>query len=131
MTNSILSIKKIVRISSVSLLVAAVALLPSVAPQAQRTKEPSTKVTGILSRKTANGEVISISTGKPLTGTQTWQDPDGRFHLIIPGAGESSVRGTPGGVKVRRVGDSLEIEVPAKPDAGRKLERAEAAVRTV
>jgi HEAT repeat protein len=101
----------------VSLLLAAVAFLPSITPQAQKAKEPPPKVTGILSRKTANGEVITLSADKPLNGTQTWQDPDGKFHLIVPGAGESSVRGTPNGVKVRRVGNSLEIEVPAQPGA--------------
>jgi HEAT repeat protein len=101
----------------VSLLLAAVAFLPSIKPQAQKAKEPPPKVTGILSRKTANGEVITLSADKPLNGTQTWQDPDGKFHLIVPEAGESSVRGTPNGVKVRRVGNSLEIEVPAQPGA--------------
>ena len=117
MTNSTASIKRIVRVSSVGLVVAAVALLPSVAPYAQRAKEPPPKVTGIYTRKTASGEVITLSADRPLNGTQTWQDPDGKFHLIVPEAGESSVRGTPNGVKVRRVGNSLEIEVPAQPGA--------------
>jgi HEAT repeat protein len=117
MTNSTVGIKRIVRVSSVSLLVAAVAFLPSVTPQAQKSKEPPPKVTGIHSRKTASGEVITLSTDKPLRGTQTWQDPDGKFHLIVPGAGDSSVSGAPNGVKVRRVGNSLEIEVPAQPGA--------------
>ncbi|MGB7924157.1 MAG: hypothetical protein WCF57_13020, partial [Pyrinomonadaceae bacterium] len=117
MTNSTVSIKRIVRVSSVSLLVAAVAFLPSATPHAQKSKEQPPKVTGIYSKKTAGGEVITLSADKPLSGTQTWQDPDGSFHLIVPGAGESSVRGTPNGVKVRRVGNSLEIEVPAQPGA--------------
>jgi HEAT repeat protein len=117
MTNSTACIKRIVRVSSVSLLVAAVAFLPSVTPHAQKSKELPPKVTGIHSKKTAGGEVITLSADKPLSGTQTWQDPDGSFHLIVPGAGESAVKGTPNGVKVRRVGNSLEIEVPAQPGA--------------
>ena len=117
MTNSTIGIKRIVRVSSVSLLLATVAFLPSVTPHAQKTKEPPPKVTGIYSRKTTTGEVITLSADKPLSGTQTWQDPDGKFHLVVPGAGESSVRGTPNGVKVRRVGNSLEIEVPAQRGA--------------
>lgn len=117
MTNSTVGIKRIVRVSSVSLLVAAIAFLPSVTPHAQKSKEQPPTVTGIYSKKTAGGEVITLSADKPLSGTQTWQDPDGSFHLIVPGAGASSVRGTPNGVKVRRVGNSLEIEVPAQPGA--------------
>jgi HEAT repeat protein len=116
MTNSTASIKRIVRISSVGLLLTAMAFLPFTAPHAQKAKEPPPKVTGIASHKTAEGSVITLSADKPLNRTQTWRDPDGHFHLIVPEAGESSVKAAPG-VTVRKVGNSLEIEVPTQAGA--------------
>ena len=86
--------------------------LSSVAQRKSKEKPPV--VTGITSRKVANGEVISLSADRDLNGIQTWQDPNGSFHLILPGSGEHSITSSPNGVKVRRVGNSLEIEVRAK-----------------
>jgi hypothetical protein len=52
-----------------------------------------------------------------VSGTQTWQDPSGKFNLVLPGSGGSQVQGAPGGVAVRKLGNSLGIEVPTKPGA--------------
>lgn len=71
-------------------------------------------MTGITSRKTTTGQVISLVADGALNGVQTWQDPNGSFHLVLSGSGESPVKSSPDGVKVRRVGNSLEIEVQAK-----------------
>lgn len=96
------------------LLSLAVALFPLVAPMAQRTKESGVNVTGVSSRTTSGGNaVVSIAADAPLNRAQTWQDSEG-FHVVVyKGAG--NLRGVPRGVKVRRVGESLEFVVPVKP----------------
>ncbi len=109
---------KLTRVAAVVALLAACAILPFVTSLAQRrTKQSAPKVTGVSSRKTAGGEVISLAADSALNGIQTWQDANGTFHLVVPNAGDSPVKGMPGGVKVRRVGNSLEVEVQAKRGA--------------
>jgi HEAT repeat protein len=118
MQNSKINYSKFTRFVAVVLTFAACALLPFVTSLAQRkSKQTPPKVTGISSRQTAGGEVISLAADSALNGVQTWQDPNGTFHLVLPNAGDSPVGRTPGGVKVRRVGNSLEIEVQAKRGA--------------
>jgi HEAT repeat protein len=118
MQNSKINFSKLTRVVVVLLIFAASALLPFVTSLAQRrSKQTPPKVTGISTKKTAGGEVISLAADAPLNGVQTWQDPNGTFHLILPNSGESTVKGMPSGVKVRRVGNSLEVEVPAKRGA--------------
>jgi HEAT repeat protein len=102
-----------VAIAGVSLTLA-VAVCPLVVPQAQRTKESGVNVTGVSTRSTSGGNaVVSIAADAPLNRAQTWQDSEG-FHVVVyKGAG--NLRGVPRGVKVRRVGESLEFVVPVKP----------------
>ncbi|MBD0372456.1 MAG: HEAT repeat domain-containing protein [Pyrinomonadaceae bacterium] len=107
--------KRAIRISAIGAVFAASAFLPFPNPQAQKKDAPN--VTGISSRKTARGQVITITTDGPVSGTQTWQDPNGKFNLVLPGSGASQVSGAPGGVAVRKLGNSLGIEVPTKPGA--------------
>jgi HEAT repeat protein len=114
MQNSKLNFSKLTRLVAVASILAAFAILPFVSSRAQRrTKQEPPKVTGISARKTAGGDVVSLAADGALNGVQTWQDPNGSFHLILPGSGESPVKAAPG-VKVRRVGNSLEIEVAAR-----------------
>jgi HEAT repeat protein len=114
MQNSKLNFSKLTRLVAVASMLTVFAVLPFVSSRAQRkSKEQPPKVTGISSRKTAGGDVVSLAADGALNGVQTWQDPNGSFHLILPGSGESPVKAAPG-VKVRRVGNSLEIEVAAR-----------------
>lgn len=105
---------KLFRCAVVIALITGTASVPLVTQHAQRNKEVPPKVTGIYSRKTADGEVITLSADSPVTRTQSWQDENG-FHLVLPNAGDSPVRGNSKGVQVRRIGNSLEIEVAVKP----------------
>ncbi|HKS30392.1 MAG TPA: HEAT repeat domain-containing protein [Pyrinomonadaceae bacterium] len=105
--------KRAIRISVVGALFAATAFLPFPNPQAQKREAPN--VTGISSRKTARGQVITITTDGPVSGTQTWQDPNGKFNIVLPGSGGSQVSGAPNGLAVRKLGNSLGIEVPTRP----------------
>src|SRR5215212_11357348 len=45
----------------------------------QRFREPTVTVTGVSS----SGNVISISADGSLNHAQTWQDPDGPFHVVL------------------------------------------------
>ncbi len=115
MQNSKINYSKLTRFVAVGSVLAAFCVLPFVSSFAQRrSKEIPAKVTGISSRKTASGETISLAADGALNGAQTWQDPNGAFHVILSGSGDSPVKGMPAGVKVRRVGNSLEIEVAAR-----------------
>lgn len=106
------------RVVSVCVIVAGLALAPSLAPLAQRIKDSQSpvNVTGVSSRQTNNGTVVTVSADAPLSRTQTWQDGD-KFHLILPYAGGDAFKNLPRGVKVNRVSNSLEIVVNMKSGA--------------
>jgi hypothetical protein len=107
---------KIARTAFVGLLLLGIALVPTVAPFAQR-KEGPVKVTGVSSHKTSDGAVVTVSADAPLTRTQTWQDEEG-FHVSLVGAGPGQIKGLPRGVTVRNLGKSLEVVVAVKAGAG-------------
>jgi HEAT repeat protein len=100
-----------VRASSLTLLLALLALKPSDATKAQRAKDAPLNITEIQSSPTGRGTVVSVMADGPLTRTQTWNDGEG-FHLTFPYAGRSPLKRVPRGVKVRRLDRSLEIVVP-------------------
>lgn len=79
--------------------------------QQRRGREPEVTVTGI----NAGGNTVSISASGSLNRAQTWQDSEG-FHVVLPN-GQTSLGGTARGVKVRRVGNSLELVVPVRSGA--------------
>jgi HEAT repeat protein len=94
----------------------AVGVCPLVVPQAQRAKESGVNVTGVSARTAGADSVVSIAADGPLTRAQTWQDGEG-FHIVVY-KGQGNFRNVPRGVKVRRVGESLELVVPVKPGHG-------------
>jgi HEAT repeat protein len=81
------------------------------APLAQRRAEQGANVTGVSTRPTERGAVVSITGDAPLTRAQTWQDEEG-FHVV--GYKWAMKSGAPRGIKVRRVGDSLEMIIPVR-----------------
>lgn len=114
MRNTSNKMKSAARLATVGAVLASAAFLPFLEPSAQK-KDSAPNVTGISSRRTARGQVITITTDGPVSGTQTWQDPNGKFNIVLPGSGQSKVNGGPNGVEVRKLGNSLGIEVPTKP----------------
>lgn len=100
------------------LVIAGLALIPSLAPLAQRVKESESPitVTGVGARESGGGTVVTVSADAPLNRTQTWQEGD-KFHLVVPYAGSGALRNLPRGVKVNRVSNSLEIVVNLKSGA--------------
>ena len=83
-------------------------LLPDDPHAQQRFKEPTVKVTGVSS----SGNTVSITADGPLSHAQTWQDPEGDFHVVLVNgqADAGAVRGA----RVQRVGNSLELVVPVR-----------------
>jgi HEAT repeat protein len=112
---------KFVRASSLTLLLALLALKPSDQAQAQRAKDAPLNITDIQSRPTAKGTVVSVMADGALTRTQSWKDGEG-FHLTFPYAGHSPLNRLPRGVKVRRLDRSLEIVVPVTPGSNVTVE---------
>src|ERR1044071_2642288 len=106
-----------VRLGLVGSLGASVALmLGDSAPRAQqRYTEPTVKVTSV----TTSGDRVSISADGSLGRAQTWQDPEG-FHVVLVNG--QAAGGVGGGVKTRRVGNSLELVVPVRRGANVTVE---------
>jgi HEAT repeat protein len=101
------------RVAGVSLGLAVV-VCPLVTPLAQKTKESGVNVTGVSARTNGADAVVSIAADGPLNRAQTWQDSEG-FHVVAYQGAFAG--GVPRGVKVRRVGNSLEFVIAVKPGA--------------
>jgi HEAT repeat protein len=95
----------------------ALAVSMSDAPNAQqRGREQSVRVTGI----TTSGNTVSVSADGSLNRAQTWQDPEG-FHVVVVN-GVAAEGAASRGVKVRHVGNSLELVVPVRQGANVTVE---------
>ncbi len=110
------STSRCVRLGLVTALGFGMAFCPPVSPRAQRVKEAGVKVTSIASSSRGKDGVVSISGDGNLNRAQTFQE-NGKFHIVLPYAKSDLPNGAPHGVKMQRVGDSLEIIVPVKPGA--------------
>jgi len=90
------------------LLAALLLILAPILLARSQTPEATLTVSGVSTRATANGTVVSVSADASLGRAQSWQDRDG-FHLLIPDAGVSDLVKSGKGIKVRRVGSSIEV----------------------
>lgn len=106
---------RLVSIVALGLLPAVVGFNPPVA-QAQRPKDLPLKISSVSTQASSNGTLVSITADGPLSHAQTWQDSEG-YHVIVPYAATQGSIKSARGVKVRRVGQSLEILVQTKPGA--------------
>lgn len=90
------------------------AAFATVAPHAQRQQESPVRLTGVTARKSSDGKTIyTITADKPLNRAQTWQDGSGQ-HVVLY-KGDAALRGAlPAGVRVNRIGESLELVLPAR-----------------
>jgi HEAT repeat protein len=75
----------------------------------QHFREAPVTVTGVSS----SGNVVSISADGSLNRAQTWQDAEGFHVVLVNGQASGSTRG----VRVQRVGNSLELVVPVRHGA--------------
>ncbi|MBC8029837.1 MAG: HEAT repeat domain-containing protein [Pyrinomonadaceae bacterium] len=108
-------------IAAAMLLFAATASVPSFQAQAQK---PPLKVTNVSASAGANGTTVSIAADGSLGRAQTWQDSEG-YHVVVPNTVAAGSMKTVRGVKVRRVGTSLEIVVQTKPGAGVQVQSSD------
>jgi HEAT repeat protein len=90
--------------------IGAVSLLVS---QAQKLDVPIT-VKNISSQGSTGGTVVSIAADGSLSRAQTWQDTEG-YHVVLPNTVTVGSLKPGRGVKIRRVGDSVELLLQTKP----------------
>lgn len=110
-TGSRLAVVKFV--AALVLMFAAVGIVPHLVSQAQKVHVPN-KVSNVSAQPSAGGTVVSIAADTPLSRAQNWQDSEG-YHLILPNTvSVDSLKGARG-VRVRRVGTSLEVILQTKP----------------
>jgi len=91
----------------------AAAIVPAFFVSAQRT---ALKITNASATSGGGGTTVSIAADGSLGRAQTWQDSEG-YHVVIPDTVASESLKTERGIKMRRVGTSLEIVVQTKPGA--------------
>ena len=96
-------------------LLAANAVVPVFVSQAQRWTVPI-KVSSVTIQTSASGTVVSIEADGSLSMAQNWQDYEG-YHLVLPNTVAVASLKTDRGVKVRRIGTSLEVLLQTKPSA--------------
>jgi HEAT repeat protein len=109
--------KLAVRLGLAAAMCFALAVSLSDAPNAQqRGREQPVRVTGV----STSGNTVSISADGSLNRAQTWQDPEG-FHVVVVN-GQAAEGAAARGVKVRHVGNSLELVVPVRQGANVTVE---------
>ncbi|HEV2829933.1 MAG TPA: HEAT repeat domain-containing protein [Pyrinomonadaceae bacterium] len=78
----------------------------------------STRTASVSAQPAATGAIISVTADGPLTRAQNWQDSEG-YHLILPNTTSANSLKAVRGVKLRRIGSSLEVLLQTK--AGSKV----------
>lgn len=82
------------------------------------------KVSSVSAQTSASGSVVSIAADAALSKAQTWQDEEG-FHVVLPNTIAAESLKPTRGVKVRRIGSSLEILALTKPGTRVSLSSAQ------
>src|SRR5688572_18608354 len=87
--------------------------VPRLVSQAQRIYVP-VKVFNVSSQTSASGSLVTIAADNSLAKAQTWQDDEG-FHVVLPNTISVDSLKPGRGVRVRRVGSSLEVVANTRP----------------
>jgi len=106
---------KVRRLVGLMLALVVVFILPLLASQAQRLRVP-VKVSTITVEPFAGGTAISIVADGSLGRAQSWQDAEG-YHVVLPNTIAVDSLSIARGVRIRRLGTSLEILVQTKAGA--------------
>jgi HEAT repeat protein len=80
--------------------------------EAQRLYMPA-KITEVSARSSAGGTVVTISADTNLSKAQTWHDDEG-YHVVLPDTVSDYSLKLARGIKLRRVGSSLEVLLQTK-----------------
>jgi HEAT repeat protein len=103
------------RLAGLMLSLVVVFILPLLASQAQRLRVP-VKVSRIAVQPSGAETVISIVADGSLSKAQTWHDAEG-YHVVLPNTVAPDSLSIARGVRLRRLGSSLEILVQTKAGA--------------
>jgi HEAT repeat protein len=98
-----------------------VLFVAAVVPQAVAHAQYSygaTRTASVSVQPSAGGAIISITADGPLMRAQNWQDSEG-YHLVLPNTTSANSLKAVRGVKLRRIGSSLEVLLQTK--AGSKV----------
>jgi HEAT repeat protein len=79
----------------------------SLVSEAQKARQQN-RVWNVSTQPAGDGTMVSIAADSPLGRAQNWQDGEG-YHLVIPNTAAADSLKSVRGVKVRRVGTSLEV----------------------
>lgn len=82
-------------------------------PLAHGQNSYSSPTANISAQPAANGVIISITADGPLTRPQSWQDSEG-YHLVLPNMNAANSSKGVRGVRLRRIGSSLEVLLQTK-----------------
>ena len=100
-----------------AILMLAFALTPLTETRSQEIKYSPLRVTSVVAQPSAIGTTVSIVAEGSLRRAQTWQDSEG-YHVVVPYAtAQGSIKPIKG-VRIRRLGQSLEILVQIGQDTG-------------
>jgi HEAT repeat protein len=100
-------------LAAVALLLAAIGVIPRLVSRAQKLDSPVT-VRGISSQGSSTGTLVSIAANGSLSKAQTWQDSEG-YHVVLPNTVPVDSLKSGRGVRIRKVGNSLELLLQTKP----------------
>ena len=100
-------------LAALTLLLAAVGVVPLLVSQGQKLDAP-VKVSKVASWESNHGTVVSIAADGLLVSAQTWQDNEG-YHVVLPNSVPVDSLKVGRGVKVRRVGNSMELLLQTEP----------------
>jgi HEAT repeat protein len=106
---------KVRRLAGLTLMLAVVFILPLLASKAQRLRVP-VKVSTIAVQPGDGATTISIIADGALSRAQTWQDSEG-YHVVLPNTVAGDSPSSPRGVRLRRLGASLEVLLQTKAGA--------------
>ena len=100
-------------VATLALSFVAIANGPLLVAKAQKLDVPVT-VNQISSERSPSETVVSIAADGSLSKAQTWQDNEG-FHVVLPNTVSGDSVRTRRGIRVRKVGSSLELLLQIKP----------------
>ena len=100
-------------LAALTLLLAAIGVVPLLVSQGQKLDAP-VKVSKVASWESNHGTVVSIAADGSLVSAQTWQDNEG-YHVVLPNSIPIDSLKVGRGVKVRRIGNSMELLLQTEP----------------
>ncbi|HMF85656.1 MAG TPA: hypothetical protein VK598_04825, partial [Nitrospiraceae bacterium] len=92
---------------------AVIGVTPHLVSQAQEWRAPN-RVLRVSAQPAGGGTKVSVTADSPIWKAQNWQDGDG-FHLVLPNTVAAESLKAIRGIKVSRVGTSLEVLFQTKP----------------